>query len=1389
MAINYTIDANNKGVIKALQDMEAQIAKMTKSLEKTGKKSDQVFDDMTKGAESAAGGMKELIKQAAMFAGISFGAAGIKEFGKKIFEVRKEMQSLQISFETLLGSQDKANAMFGELKQFAATTPLMLKDLAGGAQTMLGFNIAAEKVVPTLKAIGDISMGDSQKFQSLTLAFSQMSATGKLMGQDLLQMINAGFNPLTEISRKTGKSISELKEDMSAGAISAEMVAEAFTSATQEGGKFYGMLEKQGKGLTGQYNQLQGAITDMFNAIGEQSEGVISGAIGGAAQLVQNYERVGKIATSLIATYGVYKAAVMAATAVERYQAGALNMTAKAQALLNKTMLANPYVLIATLIATIGAGLYIYSTRANQAVEATKNYGKELKAVNDALAESKRKTDELVSVANDDTKATEDRTQAVMDLLKKYEGNEGIIQKYIDEEGRLTNIVALKKELANLDLQQAINAERNNPYKEYEKAFNGTSEEDKRLQEKAKEEYKAETGRDWFITESELRQWVQAKAKNAEKKAQALESNKDLNEYAESLTAMPKEELKTSVERLRKIYNRMVNKNIQSSVFSLEQGGKEGRYERKDIERLLAIADGRLTPKKKDLTKEEAERAQKVSDIQAKQAKDAARQAKYIEFMTEQARIDAMNEGTQKTLEQIKLDYAKEIEEIKRQEEDLLAQKEASARALWEAENTDKTKTWANTGSKNFKAQLSEEEQQALMQKDATATANYEKKLQEQQKLEKEAMDRYLANYGTMQEKRAAIASQYQDKINKATTEGDKLTAQKEMEKAMSDFDTEALKKNINWSMLFGDLNKYTNDQLKALKPTIEKYRKSDQYKNATEENKKVVDEAYENLQSTILSKSGIFGGLAEAFQQLSDAEEELVQATAAVNNAKTDAEKEAADKRLTTAKNNKANAEANTKKAADSARDSIASLASAITSLGTASEISLSDLGALGSQIASAFGEAGQKAGGWIAAIFTICDMIAKDGLEGFAKNVGKLFGQVLGGLVGIDIDESTRYYEEQKKLNDVYLQLIDDTVKKTEELMKKQAGLDAYDSYNVAKEALEKSQKLNATNIANFLNSGASKGFLGIGSSSSEGKKLRGSFDGFFDFSEESRRGQRLKDILGVQYLSGRMTELSNATIEQIELMKEDADIWAHLPEEVRSYYQEILDSNEAVKDLRDALNETLLATSFDSLLSSFKSTLTNMDASAQDFADNIEDIFNEAIINSLVNEKYSKQLEDWYKSLAEMAEKADGIQNLTDEQIEKKRQEYMDLMNGAKAEADLVREKFGIEPSTTAASGTIHSAMSVTEDTANELVGRMTAMQIGNEQVRAIMQNVSALLQSTLGAGDLARGNEILDDIRTLMASNNGYLGSMLDAQTKMYKQLSSDLARIASNTDKL
>lgn len=244
-----------------------------------------------------------------------FAFSRLKDTVAQIVEVRSEIQRLQTSFKTLAG-ESKGDALFSEIRQFATSTPMMMKDLAAGAQTMLAFNIEAEKVMPILKSIGDISMGDAQKFNSLTLAFSQMSATGKLMGQDLLQMINAGFNPLAVISEKTGKTIGELKEEMEKGKVTTDMVTDAFLSAAAAGGKFHGMLESQAAGIAGARAKLTGAIDDMMNDMGSSIEGTTVEVLNSVASMVQHYKEIGEILGTIAAAYGAYKATAIAAEAM-----------------------------------------------------------------------------------------------------------------------------------------------------------------------------------------------------------------------------------------------------------------------------------------------------------------------------------------------------------------------------------------------------------------------------------------------------------------------------------------------------------------------------------------------------------------------------------------------------------------------------------------------------------------------------------------------------------------------------------------------------------------------------------------------------------------------------------------------------------------------------------------------------------------------------------------------------------------------------------------------------------------------------------------------------------------------------------------------------------------
>lgn len=190
-----------------------------------------------------------------------------------------EAETTATAFEVLVGSEEKAAGLLKQLDKFAADTPFNKLQLTQNAQQMMNFGVASDKVMGYLQQLGDISGGNAERFSSLSLVFGQVSASGKLMGQDLLQFINAGFNPLKELEAMTGKSYKELQELMSKGEITFDHVAAAMANATGEGGKFHGMMEKQSQTLGGRWSTMVDTIQQkalsLFDKIAEPLKGLL----------------------------------------------------------------------------------------------------------------------------------------------------------------------------------------------------------------------------------------------------------------------------------------------------------------------------------------------------------------------------------------------------------------------------------------------------------------------------------------------------------------------------------------------------------------------------------------------------------------------------------------------------------------------------------------------------------------------------------------------------------------------------------------------------------------------------------------------------------------------------------------------------------------------------------------------------------------------------------------------------------------------------------------------------------------------------------------------------------------------------------------------------------
>jgi len=279
------MSSNSVEYVIRLQDLAssklAQIAEANNKADNSFKKTQR----------SANGFMRSIT-----FAGMAYGALSV---GKSILSMGNDFRSAQVAMTVFTGSAEIANKHIKDLRDLAGSTPLETGDLIESSKVMQQFGISVNSVIPLQKAIGDATGGNAEKFKQMTLAFSQMSSAGKLQGQDLLQMINAGFNPLMEISKRTGVSMGDLRKQMEKGAISSEMIAESFAFATSEGGQFFGMMDKQSETLAGKWSSFSDRIKESGLKLFESSEGGLKKLLDIANQVLgwfeANWSKIGEM--------------------------------------------------------------------------------------------------------------------------------------------------------------------------------------------------------------------------------------------------------------------------------------------------------------------------------------------------------------------------------------------------------------------------------------------------------------------------------------------------------------------------------------------------------------------------------------------------------------------------------------------------------------------------------------------------------------------------------------------------------------------------------------------------------------------------------------------------------------------------------------------------------------------------------------------------------------------------------------------------------------------------------------------------------------------------------------------------------------------------------------
>lgn len=196
------------------------------------------------------------------------GAAGLNQ-AKEAVQAYADLEATMTTLGVVYGDTAAAARDFAKMRAMAAVSPLETKDFTQAAQALAQYGVETDTIMMHLSRLSEISAGNSERMQSLSLAFAQVKANGRLMGQEVLQMVNAGFNPLAEISRTTGRSMQDLRKDMEKGLVSFEMVANALKTATEEGGRFNDMNEKLGKTVNAQLAQMRDEVTKTYEAFGE----------------------------------------------------------------------------------------------------------------------------------------------------------------------------------------------------------------------------------------------------------------------------------------------------------------------------------------------------------------------------------------------------------------------------------------------------------------------------------------------------------------------------------------------------------------------------------------------------------------------------------------------------------------------------------------------------------------------------------------------------------------------------------------------------------------------------------------------------------------------------------------------------------------------------------------------------------------------------------------------------------------------------------------------------------------------------------------------------------------------------------------------------------------
>lgn len=1312
--LTQAVDKNTAAQEKAMSagkkaaDAEKQGAdKATDAIHQTDKATQELGSSLKRAGDEGSAGFGKLQKAAAGF----FTLAAAKEFGQKVFEVRSEIQSLQTSFETLVGNKGQAEELFNSIKDFATHTPMQLKDLAGAAQTMMSFNIPVEQIMENLKALGDVSMGDAQKFQSLSLAFSQMSATGKLMGQDLLQMINAGFNPLATMSEKTGKSISELKDEMSKGAISADMVRQAFIDATSEGGKFHGMLEAQSKTLAGAYSNLQGAISDMFNSIGEQSEGIMAGAINAATVLVQNYEKVGQILLGLVATYGTYKAAVMAVTAIQGLQtAGVGALTAaetvhygwlvlceKAQKLLNATMLNNPFVLVASLVAGLATSYFLFRERTDEVAEANKKLNSSFQDTQAQIKSEQANIDNLFNKLRNAKEGTNEYKTVKDQILGQYgkylQGLNKEISTLKDVEGAYKAVtkaareasLARGKEAALKNVQDEYGKNYSSNIANIQGALSGAdpAKAKKALRDMQKE--LRETGKVSEQTIKKIRDLSGGEAKYGW--FYNLSSNeKKLNEYTQLVEERFQiEDEAANKQEKQNIRNKKAieedKKNTQAELDALsakEAAGKKGAALRKKIagydkeleaysvksDSKAASAAARTAKEEEKEAKEAADRAARQVQLDRELAEKEIEARRAAENALAEAAIAGIEDESERERAQEELEHKKRLADIERKGEELKKARYEANKKQWELNNKDKHyETDSEEGKKGWQGvSLSGNELVSLNAELAKENAEYERAA----RVRSEAL---IAAHQSYTDRKLALDKQYATEVEKidkeiaaANARGDEETvkalertkrqAATDHAKQQSALSLDILKESPEYIRAFEDLQQTSTETLEYLIDEFEKAKEA-AAKSLDPKDLKEYTDTIQRMQDEVSSRNP-FWTLKKAMDELNASEKDMKAANARLELAKKKVkaakEEGASIKVVKKAEEEMKKAQKDSNKATDEylkkknkVKDAGENAAALFSKIGEEMNQVSSMIPGIGGEIAGIISDVAGLATSLITALtFTAQGATAAIRAVESASVILAVISAALQVVQGImSLLGNSDGYAEAKAQYDALVEVWDDLIEKKKEYLSQSWGKEIEGAKNEALQMLQTMRAETKIIAREVLGSGASWGSSSIGVRMWSGSYK---YDGknWQDVAKEIERRLSEEGLGNVNFTG--MESLIEMSSEQLAWIKENyTGFWAMMDTDFKDYLDKLMDyskqEEEILNQAKEQVTGTSLDTVFDDLMDSLFELADGSEDVMEDIAKNWQQMINKMFVQNLIGDQLRKQLKEWYDDLYQL------------------------------------------------------------------------------------------------------------------------------------------------------